>query len=379
MELGETELGASDFESGFGNWTTANSSPTNAILSSSYAQGTQSVLLRDNTGDNSAIWLQNPLDLSGYDSMKIEFSYLCRSFEGSEDFWVLVSNDGGATWTNVATYVVGVDFAYGTTNDWVIGETVVVTDSSMALTDNMLVKFQCDATGTGDYVYIDDIRISGFVLDPSLIAWWEFNEDGAADTANTVDDTLGTLGGDAYMAAGRLYILTNGWVDAANSVSNLASQLSDEVTVSIWAWGSSSLPASTTIIRANDSGGDRVLNVHLPWATGKVYWDAPLVANRLVYLSSEAEFEGVWSHWSFTKDAVSGAMIIYLNGVNVAEESSGNTYTLGGIVSLVLGATDTSGAYSYRGTIADMRIYNRVLSATEIAALAAQPISELTD
>ena len=78
------------------------------------------------------------------------------------------------------------------------------------------------------------------------------------------------------------------------------------------------LPANTAILNATDDSGNRQLNVHLPWANGKIYWDCGYSSgsyDRLEKAAVSSEYKGQWNFWSFTKNALSGTMKIYLNGV----------------------------------------------------------------
>ena len=89
------------------------------------------------------------------------------------------------------------------------------------------------------------------------------------------------------------------------------------------------------------NGGGRIVNIHMPWGTGVVYWDAGGRLsgnnNRLSRRARPGEFKGRWNHWAFTKDARSGEMAIYLNGE--LWHSAGNmTKTMPPMDSFVIGA-----------------------------------------
>ena len=101
--------------------------------------------------------LGSSLDLSGYSQLQIEFSYAAVSFENSEDFWVRFSSDGGSSWQTVRAFVNDVDFI----DDGTRYDPVIVIDSgSYTFNNNVKIRFQCDASGNADDVYIDNVRIS---------------------------------------------------------------------------------------------------------------------------------------------------------------------------------------------------------------------------
>jgi hypothetical protein len=150
---GWTELTFDDFESGWGNWEDGGS---DARLTSSFAIGSQGMALQDNSSSSNSE-LGSSLDLSSYSELQIEFSYVVQGFEGSEDFWVRFSSDGGSSWQTIQAFVNNVDFVdNGTRYDPVI----TIDSGSYTFNSNVRIRFQCDASGNGDDVYIDEIRIS---------------------------------------------------------------------------------------------------------------------------------------------------------------------------------------------------------------------------
>ncbi|MEP4049863.1 MAG: putative Ig domain-containing protein [Luteolibacter sp.] len=148
-----TVLTSDDFENGFGNWTDGGS---DARLSSSFAVGSQCLALQDNSS-SSVSELANALDLTGYNELKVEFSYVVQSFEGSEDFWLRYSSDGGASWSTIVALVNDVDFVDDGTRYYL---SIPINSTGHAFTNNVKLMFQCNASGNGDDVYIDDVVIS---------------------------------------------------------------------------------------------------------------------------------------------------------------------------------------------------------------------------
>jgi len=77
-----------------------------------------------------------------------------------------------------------------------------------------------------------------------------------------------------------------------------------------------------------------------------------------------------WTHIAVTKTAgaIESTSHLFINGVEVAQ-SGGQTGTPNFVASLNYIGKWTTGGYEFKGLIDDVRVYNRALSATEIAAL----------
>jgi hypothetical protein len=87
----------------------------------------------------------------------MDFSYVVQSFEGSEDFWVRYSSNGGSSWTTIKAYVNDVDFVDDGTR---YNPSVTIDSGSYTFNNNVKIQFRCDASGNKDDVYIDNVVIS---------------------------------------------------------------------------------------------------------------------------------------------------------------------------------------------------------------------------
>jgi hypothetical protein len=56
-------------------------------------------------------------------------------------------------------------------------------------------------------------------------------------------------------------------------IENPFPNVSEQITISFWSYGSSDLPQNTSIFEAVDGNNSRQLNLHLPWQNGSIYWD----------------------------------------------------------------------------------------------------------
>ncbi len=217
--------------------------------------------------------------------------------------------------------------------------------------------------GASGAFLLNNFTIVETPVDP--IAHWRFDE-GTGTTANDCSGNghHGTITNATWTtrSGGGSALSFNGTNARVSLPASAFASLSDKVSFAFWALGSSSLPTQNSAFWAG-SGGTRILNVHLPWNDTKVYFDAP---NRISKTATEAETEGAWVHWAFTKDATTGSMRIYRNG-SLWHSGTGGTSLIGSITQAFIGGQN-SGNY-YPGLIDDFRLYNVALSPTAISTL----------
>ncbi|MDF1695161.1 MAG: M4 family metallopeptidase [Saprospiraceae bacterium] len=142
------------FETGWDGWIDGGNDCRR--MSTQYAaEGAKSVRIRDNSGVASSMTSQD-FDLTSYDSVRVEFEYYAQSMENNEDFWLLFEENN--TWTNIKSYVKNVDF----TSDGFYSGSVLLSASQYAFASNNSFRFQCDASGNGDKIYIDAVVITAY-------------------------------------------------------------------------------------------------------------------------------------------------------------------------------------------------------------------------
>ena len=142
------------FETGLDGWADGGSDCAR-VNSSRSCENLYSVRLRDNSGVASSMTSPS-FNLSSYNSVDVEFLFYPNSMENGEDFW-LRYNDGSG-WQTIATYARGTDFQ----NDACYTSTVTLDASQFNLANGAQFRFQCDASGNGDRIYIDAVVITGF-------------------------------------------------------------------------------------------------------------------------------------------------------------------------------------------------------------------------
>lgn len=151
--------------------------------------------------------------------------------------------------------------------------------------------------------------------------------------------------------------------------------ISNEITISFWAFGDASLlPANTTILEALTANGERSLNLHLPWGNSQVYWDCggPGGYDRINKAASASEIAGQWNHWAFVKNATTGVMQIYSNGA-LWHSGTGETIPIE-IANMVVGKNSSYGR-NYKGSIDELRIWDKALTGANIQGWMNVPVN----
>ncbi|WP_233450951.1 reprolysin-like metallopeptidase [Hanstruepera ponticola] len=152
-QVSDVVLNEGYFETGWDGWADGGSDCARYSGSNSY-EGSYSIRIRDNSGTASAMTLSN-IDISPFSQVVIDFYFYVNSMENGEDFWVRYYN--GSTWTTVATYVSGSGISNGT----FYNATVTLTPAQYTFVSNAGFRFQCDASGNNDQIYIDQVTITG--------------------------------------------------------------------------------------------------------------------------------------------------------------------------------------------------------------------------
>lgn len=150
---GSTLIFGHYFESGWDGWVDGGSDCARYGGSRSW-EGSYSIRLRDNSGTASSMTLNN-VNVTGYDVLEFKFYFYAYSMENGEDFWVRV-NDGSG-WQTVAAYASGSSF----NNNTFYTATIVLSAADFSFNSGFDFRIQCDASANSDYVYIDEITLTG--------------------------------------------------------------------------------------------------------------------------------------------------------------------------------------------------------------------------
>lgn len=152
--------------------------------------------------------------------------------------------------------------------------------------------------------------------------------------------------------------------------------ISNEITVTFWAYGNAAqMPTNTVLLYGTaPTTAERQLNLHMPWDNGDIYFDCGYANgsfDRIQKAATAPEQGGQWNHWAFTKNAVTGTMRIYLNGV-LWFSGAGKTKAIT-LLNLMLGK-DADLNSNYKGRINELSIWSQELSAGDIQGWMNKPI-----
>ena len=146
--------------------------------------------------------------------------------------------------------------------------------------------------------------------------------------------------------------------------------IENEITITAWIYGDpEELPANTYLMEGVDDQNARQVNLHLPWSNGQVYWDCGNDGSgydRINKQASEWDYSGRWNHWAFTKNAVTGVMNIYLNGL-LWHTGTGKTKPID-LQKLNIGKGFNSNN-TWSGWVNDISLWRKELSGDDIKAL----------
>jgi len=173
-----TTLTYDDFEDGFGNYEPGGD---DCLLYSgaSYIahNGWRAANIQNNSGVASSFYLTNPIDITGYNAITIDFWMNAYSMEKNEKY-VLEYYDG-TQWITRKTYTQNWgpfdptntnnydDTKYAFANWHFFHDTVWINKSTYNLPTDMNIRFRCIASNTDDGVYIDQIYINATHKEPT--------------------------------------------------------------------------------------------------------------------------------------------------------------------------------------------------------------------
>lgn len=242
---------------------------------------------------------------------------------------------------------------------------------------NVLNPMNPDTSGFTEVYYHNTNFVTG---QNKLIFNTPFNWDGSSNIivelsfTNTITQSAITFEASNVSDSAALYnhndyfINTNG-NEYINVSTNGFNNISNEITVAFWTYGNEKvLPVNTSIIEGFDGNGKRAINIHHPWSNGRIYWDCGGNGSggydRIDKAATITEYASQWNHWAFTKNAVTGDMKIYLNGV-LWHSGTGKTNPID-IQSLKIAASGNGNINFYYGKINQLSIFSKELSQTEI-------------
>ncbi len=189
----------------------------------------------------------------------------------------------------------------------------------------------------------------------------------------------GRIGNGALSFTGDgLYNMTN--ESAVQLTSNLATSLGGTSTLDVWInttqVGSNTHSQAPAITGVDQTGGTNDINWGSLNASGQI---GIFVGDTSGIYSTNPVNDGQWHNVALTRDASTGVIQVYVDGVlNGSTTSSTGTKTsqfslLGALSVVASNGTTFTGANFFNGSLDELRIYNRVLTAAEIAGLGIVP------
>ncbi|MDG1780536.1 MAG: peptide-N-glycosidase F-related protein [Flavobacteriales bacterium] len=154
--------------------------------------------------------------------------------------------------------------------------------------------------------------------------------------------------------------------------------IDEQVTVAFWVFGDpDAQPLNSTVFEGVNASNARVLNSHLPWGNGRVYWDAGQDGgyDRIDKLAATTDYEGQWNHWAFTKNNATETMNIYLNG-ELWHTGEDKDNSMAGIVEFSIGSA-TGWSNFYRGNVDEFQVWDVELDEATIAEWMTQRINNM--
>ncbi len=145
-----TTLAQHYFETGWDGWVDGGAN-CQRLLTTNSAEGQYSIEIKSKS--STSLMTSSNINLVGYGTVKIEFSYKAESMETGEDFWLQYWN--GSQWFTIQTYVAGTDFVNG--NFYTVSRTFTLLNYAFSSTSKF--RFRCDASDATDKVFIDRVII----------------------------------------------------------------------------------------------------------------------------------------------------------------------------------------------------------------------------
>jgi carboxypeptidase T len=144
-----------NFESGMGSYTDGGADMSRYTGATHAHQGVAAADIQDNSGTASSFYHTASYNVTGYQTLEVDFWFKMVSMETGEDFWVQYFN--GTTWQTVATFAAGATYQ----NNVFYRRVVTISRSTYNFPTNAKLRFMCDASADNDDVYIDEIEFRG--------------------------------------------------------------------------------------------------------------------------------------------------------------------------------------------------------------------------
>lgn len=344
---------------------------TGAITAPSSLQvdANSSYALNSGNGATRLTWSDNSSNEDGFRVYRSQsdtnFSLLTTISAGSNSYSDLGTGDNLTLFYKVS--------AYNTS-----GDSNTSTDSNITFDRSPPAASSLSLSSASNYVdlnwsLVDDNSNSG--LDSNLIAYWRLDETSGSFALDSADgDQNGTLNGNASFSNGKIGNATAfDGVDDFVDVNSAALNLTQYLTFGAWV-KPGSLSASTVLFgKGNYNSGSPQTSYFIYYyqPTNVLYCWTAWSGNTSVSVSNGSSLirPGEWHHVLCTFNTDNNALTLYVDGVQrvtgtkIGPSPNSHAFRIGGL-------QNGSGLYlDFNGSVDDVRIYNRALSATDVNAL----------
>ncbi|GAA5118651.1 choice-of-anchor D domain-containing protein [Luteolibacter yonseiensis] len=234
------------------------------------------------------------------------------------------------------------------------------------------------------------------VAKATLVSHFTFDETSGTTAADSVaGGTPGTIGTNVTLGAAGKFgtsftfnndATQNGIVEMGNATAFAALTASQKVTVSVWLKWTTPGGRDCAVFLGNDTGAARYIDVGTTSA-GAVYGrsrDAATTGGAFADIALGTGLnDGQWHHVAYTSNAATDVTQLYIDGVLVGSTSS-PAFTFPAFNNFEIGRLGRSSPTdAYAGSVDELRIYDTILSASDIAGLAGivtnDPILQVED
>lgn len=359
--------------SGSENWTTdwleigESDGPSTGIARVNASLCTAGNCLRLGEPSTTRTWsnrgVQRELDLAGSSNATLTFNWFSGRNRGSMSVALAVSDDGGANWTTLQTYAIN-------SSDFTANPQSF--DLSAYAAPDTRIRFLSSGNSAIIGMYIDDITVSyqPSCLPAAAAAEWHFDEIAWTGAADQVTDSSGNnLDGTAV---GSVNTTSSGQVCRAGSfdgvddrvsISSLASLLDGTATLSYWQLttdlGTDQPWTSPGLTGVEETGGSD--DVFWGWINSAGQVSVGAGDSDKAFSTTRVD-DGNWHHIVLSRDATSGEVRVYVDGV-LEDTQTGDTGIIGNTFDSLGVIRDTNSTDDYLAAIVDeVVIFDEVLT-----------------
>ncbi len=214
-------------------------------------------------------------------------------------------------------------------------------------------------------------------LDSGLAGYWKLDENtGTSAADSSTNANTGTLAGSPAWGAGQIgsAVDFDGSNDGMSVTSptalNIIPSAGDTVSIAFW-YNSSVANGATATLYSRTNGGCEMLGLNIVGGVStdslRFYYRDTSCAGIDNYTGASGVSKNIWHHVVSTYNPTSGVLIVYLDGVQVTTTTNSASSSISYANTFYVGRN--SGGQYYDGLVDEFRVYERILSADEVAQL----------